>query len=149
MILFVKVLYRMAFHIVFFISQTKSKNVEEYFKRRDEKYLVLVLHNAWRPRFVFYVMLCSCWRLEHSQRESNQRYTEKHVAVWLIYCIEACSLFPEERFNTFFLVIGKISCNIEILMTQLCLLRDRGSLDFLGVINVNTSKLIEGNPQLL
>lgn len=102
MILFVKVLYRMAFHIIFFISQTKSKNVEEYFKRRDEKYLVLVLHNAWRPRFVFYVMLCSCWRLEHSQRESNQRYTEKHVAVWLIYCIEACSLFPEERFNTFF-----------------------------------------------
>lgn len=50
----------MGFHIIFFISQTKSKNVEEYFKRRDEKYLVLVLHNAWRPRFVFYVMLCSC-----------------------------------------------------------------------------------------
>lgn len=88
--------------IIFFISQTKSTNVEEYLKRRDEQDLALVLHNAWQPRFVVYVLFWSCWRREHSQREFHQRYTEKHVAVWLIYCMEACSMLPEERINQFF-----------------------------------------------
>lgn len=101
--------------IIFFISQTKSTNVEE-----EMKNILLLFYTMLGSLGLYvYVLFWSCWRREHSQREFNQRYTEKHVAVWLIYCMEACSMLPEERFNQFFLVIGKISCNIEILMTRL------------------------------
>lgn len=84
--------------IIFFISQTKSTNVEE-----EMKNIVLLFYTMLGSLGLYvYVLFWSCWRREHSQREFHQRYTEKHVAVWLIYCMEACSMLPEERFNQFF-----------------------------------------------
>lgn len=84
--------------IIFFISQTKSTNVEE-----EMKNILLLFYTVLGSLGLYlYVLFWSCWRREHSQREFHQRYTEKHVAVWLIYCMEACSMLPEERFNQFF-----------------------------------------------